>query len=177
MKHPFLVCAGLLILTACTSTHTSPTPTTRTTAPSTTPTTPSTLGTHESRTALGRPGCKPPSPINRGAGFPEVEGSSNQVQLWGLIMADGPDNPVGVNEQVKIVWRITGAGELRLTSIAPDGRMYPLQWGPDAHPLGSTYRRPGQEWGAGYLFTQPGCWDLRAIRGNATADVWLNIAS
>jgi hypothetical protein len=92
-------------------------------------------------------------------------------------MADGPDNPVGVDEQVKIVWKITGVGELHLTSIAPDGRVHPLQWGPDAHLLGSsTYRRrPGQEWGAGYLFTQPGCWDLRAIRGNATADVWLNI--
>jgi len=54
--------------------------------------------------------------------------------------------------------------------------MHRLEWGPDAH-CGSTYRRPGQEWGAGYLFTQPGCWDLHAIRGNATADVWLNLAS
>jgi hypothetical protein len=132
--------------------------------------------THESSTAPGRPGCRPPSPINRGAGFPEVERSSDRVQLWGLIMADGPDSPLRVNEQVKIVWRITGSGELRLTSIAPDGRPHPLQWGPDGH-LSSTYRRPGQEWGAGYLFTQPGCWNLHAIRGDATADVWLNIAS
>jgi len=31
--------------------------------------------------------------------------------------------------------------------------------------------------GAGYLFTQPGCWNLQVIRGDATADVWLNIAS
>jgi hypothetical protein len=172
MQQPFVICASVLMLTACTSTHTSPTPAPRTT----TPATPSTLTTHESPTALGQPGCKPPSPINRGAGFPEVEGSSNRIQLWGLIMADGPDNPLRVNEQVKIVWRITGSGELRLTSIAPDGGTHPLQWGPDAH-MSSTYRRPGQEWGAGYLFTQPGCWDLHAIRGNATADVWLNIAS
>jgi hypothetical protein len=172
MKQPLLVCVSVLMLTACTSTHTSPSPAPRIT----TPATPSTLTTHESHTALGRSGCQPPSPINRGAGFPEVEGSSDRVQLWGLIMADGPDNPLRVNEQVKIVWRITGSGELRLTSIAPDGRTHPLQWGPDGH-LSSTYRRPGQEWGAGYLFTQPGCWNLHAIRGVATADVWLNIVS
>lgn len=172
MKQPFLVYASVLILTACTSTRTSPTPAMRTTTPST----PSTMTTHESPTALGHQGCKPPSPVNRGAGFPEVEGTSNQIQLWGLIMVDGPDNPVRLNEQVKIVWRITGSGELRLTSVAPDGGTHRPQWGPDEH-LSSTYRRPGQEWGAGYLFTQPGCWDLHAIRGNATADVWLNIPS
>ena len=91
-------------------------------------------------------------------------------------MAAGPDNPVRVNEEVKIVWRITGSGQLRLTAVAPGGGTHPLQWGPDEH-LSSSYRRPGAEWGAGYLFTQPGCWDLHAIRGKATADVWLNIAS
>ena len=60
-------------------------------------------------------------------------------------MADGPDNPLRVDKQVKIVWRITGSGELRLTSIGPDGGMHRLEWGPDAH-LSGTYRRPGQEW-------------------------------
>lgn len=172
MKQHLLACASLLLLTGCTSTHTPPTPPTRTATQAVTPTAPG------SRTALGRPGCQSPSPINRGAGFPEVEGSSSDhVQLWGLIMADGPDNPVQVNEQVKIVWRMTGNGELHLTSIGPDGATHPLQWGPDAHTLGSTNSRPGQEWGAGYLFSEPGCWDLHAVRGNATADVWLNIAA
>lgn len=137
--------------------------------------TPSTVTTHETPIALGRPGCAPPSPISRGAGFPEVEGTGNRIELWGLIMVDGSDNPVRAHQEVKIVWRITGSGELHLTSVAPDGRAHPLQWGPDEH-LSSSYQRPGQEWGAGYLFTQSGCWDLHATRGSATADVWLNIA-
>jgi hypothetical protein len=124
--------------------------------------------------ALGRPGCRPASPVSRTPGFPEVEGTSERVQMWGLIMAAGPDNPLRVNEQVKIVWRMTGSGPLHLVSIGPDGRTHPLQWGPDPH-LSSTYKRPGDEWGAGYLFTQPGCWTLRATRGTATASVWLNI--
>lgn len=176
MKPPVVICGSVLIMAACTSVHTAPTPTTRTTTPFATPATSSSLTTDKSPAAIGQPGCKPPSPINRGAGFPEVEGTSSQVQLWGLIMAAGPDNPVRVNEEVKIVWRITGSGQLRLTAVAPGGGTHPLQWGPDEH-LSSSYRRPGAEWGAGYLFTQPGCWDLHAIRGKATADVWLNIAS
>ena len=90
-------------------------------------------------------------------------------------MVDGPDNPVRAKQEVKIVWRITGSGELHLTSVAPDGRTHPLQWGPDEH-LSSSYQRPGQEWGAGYLFTQSGCWDLHATRGDATADAWLIVA-
>jgi hypothetical protein len=167
-----LVCAAVLALTACTSTHRAPSPVPR---GASTPATRSSLAAPASPAALGRPGCRPPSPITRGAGFPEVEGTGKQVQLWGLIMAEGPDDPLHVNEQVKIVWRITGTGELRLTSTAPDGGTRPLQWGPDEH-LSSTYRRPGQEWGAGYLFDQPGCWRLQAIRGSATANVWLNIA-
>ena len=40
--------------------------------------------------ALGRPGCRPAPPVNRNPGFPEVEGTSERVQMWGLIMAAGP---------------------------------------------------------------------------------------
>jgi len=176
MKRPSLVRALLLTLTACTGTHTSPTRAPGPTTPSTMLAPRSTLTAHASPPRSANWSARLPSPIRRGAGFPEVKGSSNKVQLWGLIMAEGADNPLRVNEQVKIVWRITGTGELHLTSIAPGGGTQPLQWGPDEHTLGSTYGRPGQEWGAGYLFTQPGCWDLHAIRGNATANVWLNIA-
>ena len=38
----------------------------------------------------------------------------------------------------------------------------------------SNWDKPGDEWGAGYVFTAPG-WDLRVIRGRATADVWLRV--
>jgi hypothetical protein len=175
MQRAFLVWVSLLMLAACTSTHRLSTPAPRTAPPATMPVMRSTVTAPASPTGLGQPPCRQPSHITRGAGFPEVEGSSNDVRLWGLIMADGPDNPLRVNEQVKIVWRVTGAGELRLTSIGPDGGTHPLKWGPDAH-VSSTYRRPGEEWGAGYLFTQPGCWQLHTVRGDATADVWLNIA-
>ena len=91
-------------------------------------------------------------------------------------MADGPDNPVRAHEQVKIVWRITGSGDLHLSYTDPHGRSHPLWFGPDEHDS-STYTRPGAEWGAGYLFTEPGCWTLRATRGTATANVWLQVGA
>jgi hypothetical protein len=47
-----------------------------------------------------------------------------------------------------------------------------LAWAPEAHG-GSNRNKPGQEWGAGYVFSAPGCWDLRADRGSAYADVWI----
>jgi hypothetical protein len=82
--------------------------------------------------------------------------------------------PARVGDQEKIVWRMTGTGLLSLPTIGPDGRHHRLAWGPAAH-LGSNWDKPGDEWGAGYVFTSPGCWDLRAIRGHATADVWIRV--
>ena len=136
---------------------------------------PTTLRTTASSLPLGGPHCQPPSPISRGV-WPEVQGTSDQIQMRGLIMVAGPDGPLRVHEQVKIVWRITGSGDLQLSYTDPRGRPHPLWFGPDAHG-GSTYVRPGDEWGAGYVFTEPGCWRLHAQRGTATANVWLRIAA
>jgi hypothetical protein len=166
---PILLGVCILLLAACTGSHSQQ-------ARSSSPTT---SHSHAAATTspggLGQPGCQPPSPIDRWQGFPEVKGTSDHIQMWGLIMAQGASYQVHPNEDVKIVWRVTGSGGLQLVTLDPRGRPHPLQWGPDAHGS-STYTRPGEEWGAGYLFTQPGCWTLRAIRGTASASVWLNIA-
>jgi hypothetical protein len=83
--------------------------------------------------------------------------------------------PTHVGEEVKIVWRMTGSGPLTLLSIAPGGRPAQLEWGPVAHDPGSTFNKPGDEWGAGYVFTRPGCWDLRGVRRGLHADVFLTV--
>lgn len=75
---------------------------------------------------------------------------------------------------VKIVWRMTGRGPLKLTTVDSHGRRIPLVWGPDMHGA-SNYERPGQEWGAGYRFQQPGCYRLTARRTEGTAEVWLRV--
>jgi hypothetical protein len=154
-------------VTACTSGAKSTQPGQRATAaPSTAP--------HGK--ALGAPGCHPASPVTLISSFlPQVEGTGHDATLWGLLMFPHA-LPAQVGDQEKIVWRMTGTGLLTLEAIGPDGTHHRLAWGPDAH-MSSTWDKPGDEWGAGYVFASPGCWDLRAIRGNATADVWILVVA
>jgi hypothetical protein len=106
---------------------------------------------------------------------PEVRGTGDDATLYGLIMTQKP-MPVRAHEDVKIVWRMTGSGPLRLATVSPEGTAVALRWGPEPHG-GSNYKRPGDEWGAGYVFTTPGCWHLRAQRTTGSADVWLEVAA
>jgi hypothetical protein len=122
----------------------------------------------------GAPGCHPASPVSRfGSFLPQAEGTGRGVTLWGLLMFPHP-LPARVGDQEKIVWRMTGVGLLTLTAIGPNGAVHRPAWGPAPH-TSSTWHKPGAEWGAGYVFTAPGCWDLRAVRGQATADVWIRV--
>jgi hypothetical protein len=107
--------------------------------------------------------------------LPQVQGTGHGATLWGLLMFPRA-LPARVGDQEKIVWRMTGTGLLSLQATGPDGQHYRLAWGPAAH-LSSNWDKPGDEWGAGYVFTSPGCWDLRAIRGHATADVWIRVVA
>jgi hypothetical protein len=117
-------------------------------------------------------GCTDDSIANTGMG-PELRGSGDGVTLYGLVMVTKP-LPVRVGEDVKIVWRMTGAGPLTLSATGPRGVAGTLQWGPEPHG-GSNYDRPGEEWGAGYRFTTPGCWRLHAERTRGSADAWLMV--
>jgi hypothetical protein len=159
---PLLLIAGLA---SCSSSPASqPSPTARPATP-----TPRLTGG-----PLGAAGCHPASPLTTTRwGIPEVEGTGQGASLWGLLMFAHP-GPARVGDQEKVVWRMTGSGLLRLAVIGPAGTRSRLAWGPAPHE-GSNWHKPGQEWGAGYVFTRPGCWDLRAVRGRATADVWLHV--
>jgi hypothetical protein len=125
----------------------------------------------------GRPGCRPPSPIGEGTGggFPEVRATGAGLQAWGLMMGPGGGR-VRTGQEVKIVWRVTGTGDLRLSMEDPAGRPKALSWGPESHG-GSSYQRPGDEWGAAYRFTKAGCWRLKLSRGTAGADVWIQVGA
>jgi hypothetical protein len=119
--------------------------------------------------------CSRPSPIDRapGLGTPEVIGRGTGARLWGAIMA--PRFPlVASSDVVKIVWRMTGRGPLKLFAYDARGQSVPLAWGPDAHGT-SNYARPGNEWGAGYRFRHSGCYRLAAQRTQGSAEVWLRV--
>ena len=83
--------------------------------------------------------------------------------------------PVRAGEELKIVWRMTGEGDLSVSYFAPDGRPGVLTFGPEAH-SGSSYQRPGDEWGTGFSFDAAGCWRIHLERSVGSGDVWLAIA-
>jgi hypothetical protein len=163
--------AAATVLAGCTSSGNSATHTSAAIRSTEEPTSSSTsISTGSSRDRPGATRCDPASPITAG---PEVQGDGTGATLYGLIMTASPV-PIKTDEQVKIVWRMTGSGPLQLSIISPQGKPMPLQWGPEAHGS-SNYDRPGSEWGAGYLFTEPGCWHLHAQRTVGAADVWLRV--
>jgi len=132
---------------------------------------------------LGAPGCSPASPRNRdGTGLAQAEvfGTAVGAQLWalGATTPDGDSAALDgvIGGQKKIVFRMTSGVPNNFYAIGPDGSRVPPVWGPDAH-AGSNWNRPGSEWGAGFVFTQPGCWQIHAGSPPAQGDVWLSIRS
>jgi hypothetical protein len=140
-------------------------------------------GSHPTRTGaasashpkpLGAEGCRPPSPMSASStGFRQVEGTAQHSSVWGLLDFSGPPRVATVE---KVVWRMTGSGSFRVTAVGPGGRRLRPTWGPEIHGS-SNWDKPGQEWGTGFTFTQPGCWDLIAARRNSQGQVWLQVAA
>jgi hypothetical protein len=115
---------------------------------------------------LGRPGCAPASPIDAS----EVPATSSDSEAWGLLFG------VPKVGDLKIAWRMTGSGDLQVTATSPSGATVAPAWGPEAHG-GSNWDRPGDEWGTGWVFDQPGCWQLHLARDVGSADVWLEVSA
>jgi hypothetical protein len=126
----------------------------------------STGGSHADarRTNVPPAGCEQ-APRPSAAG-PEIHGrSSADVSLYGLVFHH---YPVPAGQVIKIAWRMTGSGSPRFTAVGPSGTRIRPAWGPERHG-GSTWRRPGQEWGTGFRFPDAGCWTVRVKRGPAVA--------
>jgi len=163
------LCLFLLItlLTACSTSSPTPSP------PAAQKPTPARSPTITGPTVLGRKNCQPASPIDNSSVGPEVQGTATNAELWGLIQSTSGVPPLA-NTEVKIVWRMTGFGDFTIVALGPDGMKVPPSQGPTKH-LGSSWNRPGDEWGTVFTFPVAGCWDLHATRDNAFGDVWLKI--
>jgi hypothetical protein len=94
---PTLLGGCVLLLAACTGSHSQQA------RPSPPPTSHSQAATTTSPDGLGQARCHPASPIDRWQGLPEVKGTSDQIEMWGLIMAEDASYQVHTNEDVKIV--------------------------------------------------------------------------
>ena len=116
------------------------------------------------------PVCSSSTPAVESETFPEVQGIGIDASVYGLVFLSHP-LPIRDGEEVKIVWRMTGDGDLAVTYEAPNARPGVLTFGPTPH-ASSSYNRPGDEWGTGFLFDQPGCWHIHlgSARPHAVAD-------
>ena len=113
--------------------------------------------------------CRPTRPSSTSSnGLVEVRGIAQDGQLWALVF---DRVPVPTGRKVKIAWRTTGAGPLRLLALGEHEQVV------RPHDLirhgGSNWDRPGDEWGGYFVFPSDGCWDIQARRGSVTGDVWL----
>jgi hypothetical protein len=114
------------------------------------------------------------TPFQHSLSGPEIHGSTYQGSLWALIQSN-VGLPIPVNSLIKFIWRITGSGAFSIVALGPQGKQLQSgEGGPSIHG-GSTWDRPGSEWGTVFTFPIPGCWDLHASRNGASGDVWLNV--
>jgi hypothetical protein len=98
----------------------------------------------------------------------EIRGTtSDGIELYALIFSR---SPIRAGDDVKIVWRITAGGPL-VSATSPHGTPAKVTFGPESH-LSSSFNRPGEEWGVGFVFDEPGCWHLR-FRSDTRANIWL----
>jgi len=108
-----------------------------------------------------------PSPLQTSKNqFPEVQGTllNGEGELWALLFFD----KAHAGEQLKIVWRMRGTGGPFTVSASQDnGSPVSPTWGPELHG-GSTWERPGDEWGTGFVLPTAGCWRLTASLGSGT---------
>ena len=121
---------------------------------------------------LGADGCSPPSPI---VGDEVQATASTGVTAYGLLFRTSDVIFPADGTSIKMVVRMTGVGSISGHLVSPDGRDRPLDWGPELHG-GSTFRRPGAEWGVGFSFDEPGCWQVRIEGGDsAKATFWFDV--
>jgi hypothetical protein len=103
--------------------------------------------------------------------LPEMQGVGRGVTLFALFF--GPEAVAG--QQIKVVWRMTGTGDLSIVAVGPDRRTVRPVWGPEEH-ISSSYHRPGDEWGTGWTFPSAGCWTIQARRPQGSATLAIRVA-
>ena len=117
--------------------------------------------------------CAHATPLGRGLPAQTATGSYTGVRVpaaQGSVRAlSFGATPATVGERLKIVWRVTGSGPLRVTFRDPDGRSAPIE-GPTPH-TASNFRAPGKEWGTVFTFDAPGCWTIGLARAGTRATV------
>lgn len=95
----------------------------------------------------------------------ELQGDLHGGNLWAILYHRH------VGTEVKTIWRMTGEGsDFTIKAVGGDGQILEPVWGPDLH-AASSWHRPGEEWGAGWVIPTAGVWTFEATRGATTGTV------
>ena len=94
-------------------------------------------------------------------------------ELWALLFFDRAAS----NTDLKFAWRITASGAgiyFHAQAQNENGKIILPIWGPEYHG-GSSWQRPGIEWGTGFNFPEPGCWTVTITSGGTTGEIYLDV--
>ena len=126
--------------------------------------------------SIGTAGCKPAATFHYlgggTSGFPEAGMDNSRGSIWALFFDAVPPR---ANQEIKVVWRMTGAGDFTFRVSDKDGKTVPLVWGPEGHGS-SSWNHPGNEVGTGFKFPHSGCWQIHIAKPAVDADLWLTVA-
>ena len=126
--------------------------------------------------SIGTAGCKPAASFHSlgggSDGLPEAGMDTTKGSIWALFF-----NPIPppANQEIKVVWRMTGAGDFTFQVSDTEGTTVPLVWGPELHGS-SSWNHPGDEVGTGLKFPHSGCWQIHIAKPAVDADLWLEVA-
>lgn len=123
---------------------------------------------------VGPADCQPASPAaSLPDGAAEIQGAAEgpHATVWAKVQ-DG--TPVSLGEDVRIIWRIPGASQLRLVALGPGGeQVEPTLVAPTSAP---AWERPGDAWASTFRLPSAGCWRVNAQRGQVHGDIWFEVA-
>jgi hypothetical protein len=105
-----------------------------------------------------------------GRGIPERQGTGVGATLWALFFGA----TVIAGQEIKVVWRMTGSGDLTMNATGENGTTITPSWGPEIH-SSSSFQRPGDEWGTGWVFPAAGCWTVNATRAVGRAQLLIRV--
>ena len=159
IRQLFVLIVILVLLTACTS---------ATEVPATVPATETPTSVPPTSTPVS---CQPSEILDTQVAFGEIQGDmQSEGELWALLFF----KTAWTKADQKIVWRITGeVGEFEAQAQSEDGTVIEPVW--EQYHEGSTWERPGLEWGTGFNFPTPGCWTITVTSAETTGTISLKV--
>jgi hypothetical protein len=105
---------------------------------------------------------------------PEIRGTaSSGIEIWSLVF---PSPAPRAGTDTKVIIRMTGSGEPLIYADGPLAvQIRPIR-GPQGR-LGSSWNRPGNEWGTFFTFPSAGCWNIRVVRATGRGSIPLSVSA